>query len=141
MNKCNEQVQPIFSSGLPGQPPQRGVTVPPHPHSSSQTREFVNEQIISSNKGKKFEFSIQKLSNLLSFALLFRQRREVPSPLSSKETWEGRAGAVRRRLLTVSSNHRHSTTQPIDKKKQALDVVPFRLLKVKYQNYCRENHP
>ena len=40
----------------------------------------------------------------------------------------------------TSSNHRHSTAQPIDKKKkQALDVVPFRLLKVKYENYCREN--
>jgi len=40
----------------------------------------------------------------------------------------------------TSSNHRHSTAQPTDKKKkQALDVVSFRLLKVKYENYCREN--
>ena len=44
------------------------------------------------------------------------------------------------KTFPTSSNHRHSTAQPIDKKEQASSRRnPFRVLKVKYENYCREN--
>ena len=131
-----------FVEGDVGGKGRRCATAPAHPHPGANslalisTPPFYGYKVTAGARGSKD--GVCEVYTVYMGLCMYRYT--LSTYIYRGEREREREREREQKTFPTSSNHRHSTAQPIDKKKkQALDVVSFRLLKVKYENCCREN--